>query len=134
MSFASTSTAESEPPFYVLLQNASGATQTTAGSASTFVHPTIEYHFADDPPSALLPASDEVVVIIDYNGPDLPPMVQSLHPDLAVTGIKIADAPGAAAAHPRRNDKMYVLETVSCGDNVYAGSQFFLLCFSFLNY
>ena len=120
MSFASAPTTESGPPFYILLQHATGGAQTTSTSASNFVHPVIEYHFADDPPSALLPTSDtEAIVIIDYDGPDQPPTVRSLHSDLAVTGVKITDAPGAAAANPRRNDKMYVLETVTSGDAGY---------------
>lgn len=120
MSFAPAQTTEPDPPFYILLQHAQGGLQTVPSTASNFVHPVIEYHFADDPPSALLPTSDaEAVVIIDYEGPGFPPSARSLHPELAIAGMKITDAPGAAAAHPRRNDRMYVLETIPSGDVGY---------------
>ncbi|THH06371.1 hypothetical protein EW145_g4137 [Phellinidium pouzarii] len=113
MSFASPNP---EPPFYLLLQHTSpaDANNATSSTPASFSHPLIEYHFADDPPSALLPSSAaENVIILDYNGPDSTPVVQSLHSDFAITGVKVTDAPGAAAT--RRNDRMFIIETIASG-------------------
>ncbi|KAI5122585.1 hypothetical protein M0805_004801 [Coniferiporia weirii] len=123
MSFAST---KPEPPFYLLLQHAPLAhTNNSPSSApAVYSHPLVEYHFADDPPSALLPSSAaESVVVLDYDSCDFPPVVQSLHASFAIVGVKVTDAPGAAAAVsrpgdevlPRRNDKMFIIETIANG-------------------
>jgi len=43
------------------------------------------------------------------------PTIKSISRSLAVTGVKVSEAPGATAAHDelkiKRNDKMYILET-----------------------
>lgn len=110
MSFALT---KHEPPFYLLAQPLAHSSQ----SAANFTHPLIEYHFADDPPSNLLPGSDaESVIIIDYENTEPIPVAQSLHQDLAVAGVKVTTAPGATTARddePKRNDKMYIIQTLS---------------------
>lgn len=104
-----------EPPFYLLTQ------PTSSQGIANFNHPFIEYHFADDHPSALLPTSDaENVIIVDYEDIDSSPVVQSLHPNLAIAGVKVT-APGPAPplrdGEPKRNDRMYIIETLSntCG-------------------
>ncbi|KAH8120125.1 hypothetical protein DFH11DRAFT_1721984 [Phellopilus nigrolimitatus] len=129
MSFAS---AKPEPPFYLLLQHTNANSSAASSSApANFSHPLIEYHFADDPASALLPTSaDERVIVLDYDSPASAPVVQSLHADFAVASVKVTDAPGAAAAASRdgestRNDKMYIIETIAgetesgAGDSLY---------------
>lgn len=102
------------PPLYVLLQpNLPSASSAPA----TFVHPVIEYHFADDPPTALLPTSaNESVLVLDYTSSDIIPTVQSLHSGSAISNLRIVDAPGVSSAkqsEPTINDKMYIIETVS---------------------
>ncbi|KII93521.1 hypothetical protein PLICRDRAFT_35743 [Plicaturopsis crispa FD-325 SS-3] len=107
----------SEPPFYVLVSHSSlsNISPSTAQSAS-LAHPTIQYHYADDSPLTLLPQSpSEHVLVLDYDpGATNAPVVNSLSRGLVVSGLKVAEAPGAAAVaddEPGRNDRMYILET-----------------------
>lgn len=107
-----------DPPYYILLSQSSLPGPSSTNPTSTaFVHPVIEYHFADDPPSTLLPASpSESIIILDYDGTDETPVAESLEKNLAVTGVKVTDAPGASAARdgePRWNDQIYIVETIS---------------------
>ena len=105
----------SEPPYYVLVSHTL-TLPSVAGTSTTFSHPTIEYHYADDSPHNLLPRSpDEHVLVLDYE-----PMAsgtvpaQSLSQELAVKGVKVVDAPGASIAATEdgpRNPKIYVIET-----------------------
>jgi len=45
----------------------------------------------------------------------------SLRKNLAVTSVKVTDAPGAGVAaregEPKRNDKMYIIETITTSDD-----------------
>ncbi|KAJ7139834.1 hypothetical protein C8R44DRAFT_867935 [Mycena epipterygia] len=95
------------PPFYILC------------ARPALVHPVIQHHYADDSPVALIPHGQEHVLVLDYdpNGP-APPTVQSISPSVAVTGLRVEEAPGAAAAaadegDPARNDRMYIVETTT---------------------
>ncbi|KAL5519128.1 hypothetical protein ACEPAH_811 [Sanghuangporus vaninii] len=108
MSFAS---AKHEPPLYLLTQPLASS---SAQSAANFAHPVIEYQFADDPPSNLLPKSDaETVIIVDYGDNDAVPVARSLNRELAVAGVKVTPAPGAGDGETRRNDMMYIIETLA---------------------
>ncbi|KAI0815182.1 hypothetical protein BC629DRAFT_1588855 [Irpex lacteus] len=103
-----------EPPSYVLVSHSLTA-PSAAGPSTTLSHATIEYHYADDSPHDLLPRTPgEHVLVLDYDPAHVPaPTAQSLSPDLAVKGVKVADAPGAgvAAEEGPRNNKIYVIET-----------------------
>lgn len=103
-----------EPPVYVLLQ------PNHSSAPASFAHPVIEYHFTDDPATILLPSSEhESVLVVDYTSRDVAPAVQSLHPGIAISGLKIVDAPGVSAPPPDAkvpNDKIYIIETVSSID------------------
>lgn len=111
---------EPEPPYYILVSHSPLDSQNTS---STLSHPVVQYHYADDSPLALLPHTpDEHVLVLDYtdltsSGVDSAsvPTVKSISRNLAVTGVKVSEAPGAATAHEElqinRNDKMYIVET-----------------------
>ena len=123
---------EPKPPYYILVSHSPLDLQATS---STLTHPVVQYHYADDSPLALLPHTpDEHVLVLDYT--DLTssavestgvPAVKSISRMLAVTAVKVSEAPGAAAAHEElqinRNDNMYIVETctmtedkcVTCG-------------------
>jgi hypothetical protein len=106
------STNSAEPPYYVLVAHSLTA-PSAAGPSTTLSHPTIEYHYADDSPHNLLPETPgEHVLVLDYNTPIMPTS-QSLSSELAVKGVKVADAPGAGVALDEgpRNNKIYVIET-----------------------
>ncbi|KAJ7169592.1 hypothetical protein C8R46DRAFT_1217272 [Mycena filopes] len=79
------------------------------------VHPAIHYHYADDNPRALIPALDEHVLILDYDPhSDAPPTVQSISPSISVTGVRVEEAPGAAAeGDAARNDRMFIIDTTT---------------------
>ena len=113
---SSSSTVE-DLPYYVLVSHTSGGGNLTASSSTSFSHPTIEYHYADDSPAALLPKTpDEHVIILDYSGSaDSPSTVKSLSSDLAAVGLRITEAPGAAthADGNTRNTKMFAVDTIS---------------------
>ncbi|KAJ6627219.1 hypothetical protein B0H10DRAFT_2210610 [Mycena sp. CBHHK59/15] len=103
-----------DPPFYILCARTSLAAPTPAPA---LVHPAIQYHYADDPPLALLPHPAEHVLVLDFRPPAPAPTVHSFSPAVAVTALRIEEAPGAAAdAVPRRNDRMYIVETTAAAD------------------
>lgn len=106
-----------DPPYYILVSQSSNGPHGIPSTSTTFSHPTVEYHYADDSPQELLPrCPGEHVLVLDYN-PDgnTAPTVHSLSSDLAVTGLKVSEAPGAGIAEngATKNDQMYVLETIS---------------------
>ncbi|KZT06893.1 uncharacterized protein LAESUDRAFT_812554, partial [Laetiporus sulphureus 93-53] len=101
-----------DPPYYVLVAHSSPLSN-PAPTSSSLSHPVIEYHYADDSPRALLPHyPGEHVLVIDYDpNRGSSPTVKSLSADVAVTGLRITDAPGADELN--RNNKMYILETTA---------------------
>ncbi|KAI0651777.1 hypothetical protein C8Q79DRAFT_57506 [Trametes meyenii] len=104
-----------DPPYYVLIAHSQSLSNPAAPPSSSLGHPVIEYHYADDPPAALLPRyPGEHILVLDYD-PARPasPTAKSLSPDLAVSAVKVADAPGAAVAGepPLRNNSIYVIES-----------------------
>lgn len=110
------------PPYYVLVSQAPLQTTPSAAGPSfkSFGHPTIEYHYADDLPHALLPQSaQEHVLVLDYDPTNVtPPRAQSLSTELAVVGVQVADAPAASSTaddspNPKKNSKIYVIETTA---------------------
>jgi len=128
------------PPFYVLLSQhttsslPSPGTQTLPPPPSQLTHPTIQYHYADDPPLALVPSAEHPhIIILDIRDgglgqpvasppsaettvPSPTPSARSLSSALAVTSVKVAQTPGAAIKHALtegRDPNIYILETVS---------------------
>ncbi|CAL1695995.1 unnamed protein product [Somion occarium] len=115
-------------PYYVLVSHAPGASGQTAPSSTTFSHPIIEYHYADDSPRNLLPREpSEHVLVLDYNVSEgATPDVKSLSADLAVAGLRIAEAPGAAAHEDGNipNNKMFVIDTINLPEEIVEEDQF----------
>ncbi|KAJ8084212.1 hypothetical protein PM082_002979 [Marasmius tenuissimus] len=108
-----TTATTSSPPYYILFTQAGAST-----SSNTLGHPTIQYHYADDSPLSLLPQSpDEHVLLLDYD-PLSPTQISvaSTSESMAVTGLRIQEAPGAAASEEKRNDRMCIIETTSSTD------------------
>lgn len=128
------------PPFYILVSQHTASslpllgTQTLPPPPSQLIHPTIQYHYADDPPLALVPSAEHphiVILDIPYGSSGQPvasssstettvsspsPSARSLSSTLAVTSVKVAQAPGAAIKHALtegRDPNIYILETVS---------------------
>ncbi|KAJ3923017.1 hypothetical protein F5877DRAFT_32472 [Lentinula edodes] len=96
-----------DPPYYILFS-------TQPANSSSLGHPTIQYHYADDSPLALLPQhTDEHVLLLEYDQTSPMPTVTSTSRTLAVTGIKVEEAPGAAVAEDRHNDRMYIIEATT---------------------
>lgn len=104
------------PPQYVLVQQ----------SSSVLFHPDIEYRYADDPPSSLLPRHPDEHVLVLYHSPDTPtnPTIKSTSSQLAVSDIKVLPAPGAGAEEDNapKNPNMYVLQVTTASDDQYATS------------
>ncbi|KAJ7900039.1 hypothetical protein B0H14DRAFT_2672012 [Mycena olivaceomarginata] len=103
------------PPYYVL-----------ASASAALVHPTIQYHYKDDPPLDLLPQPGEQVLVLDYDPEtNAPPTIQSISPSISVTGLRVEEAPGAAAAAAdegvARNDRMFIIETTTAQDRSVDG-------------
>lgn len=99
------------PPQYVLVQQ----------SSSVLFHPDIEYRYADDPPSSLLPRHPDEHVLVLYHSPDTPtnPTIKSTSSQLAVSDIKVLPAPGAGAEEDNapKNPNMYVLQVTTASDD-----------------
>ena len=78
---------------------------------------TIEYHYGDDSPRNLLPrVPGEYVLVLDYDPTTgAEPIAHSLSKDIAVLGVKVSKAPGAAILEEGipQNDNMYLLETTT---------------------
>ncbi|KAF5374906.1 hypothetical protein D9758_000487 [Tetrapyrgos nigripes] len=93
------------PPHYILFASA---------SSSSLGHPAIQYHYADDSPLSILPQyPDEHVLLLNYDpNSATSPSVVSTSRNIAVTGVRVEEAPGAAAAEEKHNDRMYIIETV----------------------
>jgi hypothetical protein len=112
-------------PYYILVS------PSALGShlhASSLTHPTVQYHYADDPPTALLPTAEHPNVIIlepqlseesaESNTSSSPPSVStnsavtivpskviaqppsfhSLSSSVAVTNVRVAQPPASAVA------------------------------------
>ncbi|PCH33573.1 hypothetical protein WOLCODRAFT_93757 [Wolfiporia cocos MD-104 SS10] len=108
--------APEDPPYYILVSHDSPPSIPSAAPSTSLSHPTIEYHYADDSPHSLLPRyPGEQIIVLDYDPTKGPtPTIKSLSKDLAVTGLRIADAPGAGVtAEDPRNNKMYILEAMT---------------------
>ncbi|KAI0361710.1 hypothetical protein OH77DRAFT_456000 [Trametes cingulata] len=107
-----------DPPYYVLVSHSQSLSNPAAPASTSLSHPVIEYHYADDPPNSLLPQHPgEHILVLDYD-PARPgsPSVKSLSPDLAISAVKVTDAPGAAVAGEpplRTNNSMYLIETTT---------------------
>ncbi|PPQ76713.1 hypothetical protein CVT26_004374 [Gymnopilus dilepis] len=113
-------TDQPKPPFYVLLAHSSLSGLPSGAPSNTLGHPVIQYHYADDSPLSLLPAHpDEHVLIFDHS---TNPTVKSISKSLSVTGLKLEEAPGAAAEDEAgaRNDTMYIIETTSTDQSTTA--------------
>ncbi|KAF9015337.1 hypothetical protein BDQ17DRAFT_1340871 [Cyathus striatus] len=99
------------PPHFVLVSHSS---TTSRQSTTAFCHPEIHYHYSDDDPLPLLPQHpDQHVLLLDYRPPNSTAHVQSLSSSIAVTGVKIEEAPGATASNEGKNDSMFIIETRS---------------------
>ncbi|KAJ6604353.1 hypothetical protein DFH09DRAFT_1122391, partial [Mycena vulgaris] len=86
------------PPFYILAQR-----------NGSLLHPTIQYHYADDNPRALVPHPAEHVLVLDYDpNTSAHPAVQSISPSICVTGLRIEEAPGAAAGRRSQPQRPHV--------------------------
>lgn len=135
---ASSSAPESFPPHYIFVSQGSlpaagGAGQSTL-TAPVLTFPIIHYHYADDPPLSLIPSKDrdnQPHIILDYDpASGQPPVVRSVSEGLAVTGIKVTDAPGVIKGVAKdKNPNMFVIEAVSTstthrpGNNVSSEAQ-----------
>ncbi|KAJ3719699.1 hypothetical protein EV361DRAFT_949791 [Lentinula raphanica] len=96
-----------DPPYYILFS-------TQPANSSSLGHPTIQYQYADDSPLALLPQHpDEHVLLLEFDQTSSVPTVTSTSRTLAVTGIKVEEAPGAAVAEDKHNDRMYIIEATT---------------------
>ena len=107
-------TVEPAPPYYILVSHTPQLNGSVPPHPTSFSHPTIEYHYADDSPQALLPqVPGEVVLVLDHDPSEITGLsAKSLTTELAVTGLKITEAPGAGVVDEGiRNTNMYVLET-----------------------
>jgi hypothetical protein len=96
------------PPHYILFAS-------NSASSTSLGHPAIQYHYADDSPLSLLPKyPDEHVLLLDYDPNSASsPSVVSTSRDMAVTAVRVQEAPGAAAGEEKHNDRMYIIETIS---------------------
>jgi hypothetical protein len=122
MSSPPSSSAGDTSPYYVLVSQTPVASSAATGGPSfkSFIHPVIEYHYADDLPHALLPqTAQEHVLVLDYDPTTgTVPIAHSLSTDLAVLGVKVTDVPAASSVTDdapilKRNGKIYVIETTA---------------------
>lgn len=107
--------AASQPPYYMLVSHTPHANPSSAPPPTIFSHPTIEYHYADDPADNLLPrVPGEVVLVLEHESPEdgTSYVGKSLTTELAVTSVRVTEAPGAGAVDDGgKNGNMYVLDT-----------------------
>ncbi|THH31783.1 hypothetical protein EUX98_g2385 [Antrodiella citrinella] len=102
------------PPYYILVSHTLQLNSLIPPPPTSFSHPIIEYHYADDSPHNLLPRSEgELVLVLDHSPTDGADFsARSLTREMAVTGLKVSEAPGAGVVDDGVKDhNMYVLET-----------------------
>ncbi|KAJ3505098.1 hypothetical protein NLJ89_g7593 [Agrocybe chaxingu] len=117
--------ADHKPPFYVLLAHSTLSNLPAGAPSNTLGHPVIQYHYSDDAPLSLLPNQPgEHVLVLNYDPQSAPPTVQSISDNVVVTGLRLEEAPGAAADESgvQRNDTMFIIETTG-NDNAMSASQ-----------
>lgn len=102
------------PPYYILVSHSSVDNAAPGAPSSNFSHPVIQYQYQDDSALPLLPQHpDEHVLVLDYDpSAQKAPAVRSISRSLVVTGLKVDEAPGAAATDGK-NGHMFVIETTS---------------------
>lgn len=104
-----------QPPFYILFAHSSVSSSNAGAPSNALGHPAIQYQYADDSPLSLWPQHpNEHVLVLDFDPMTTkPPTVQSMSKDLIVSGLKVEEAPGAAAAdeNNQKNDRMYIIDT-----------------------
>ena len=110
-------------PVYILL---SENTLANPNTPSSYIHPTIQYQFKDDPPENLLPTTaDEDIIILDETAAQQPTYTaRSLSSKRAPTGFHVANAPGTSLSSVegesgRAGDKLYILDSVGDIENRY---------------
>lgn len=137
----STGSSSSRPPHYILISQSSLPSSSSGPNvvpSAALIFPRIHYHYADDPPLALLPqpSSSDIpdgpaYLVLDWDpistglsataSPNTKlnlahaqiPEMRSVSAGTAVVGIKASPAPGISdAVDHDRNTNMYVLETV----------------------
>ncbi len=104
----------SSPPFYVLLAQSPLSNVSAGALSNTLAHPTIQYHYADDFPLSILPTHpNESVLVLSHDPESAQPTVQSISNNLVVNGLRVEEAPGAAAddSKTHRNISMFIIET-----------------------
>jgi len=112
------------PPRYILISqsnlpsSSAPSTANETATSSTLIFPDIQYHYADDPPLALLPSSKDappyLVMDWDPNAAAGDLVVRSLSDVVSVVGLKAVPAPGVSdAVEHDTNTNMYVVETVN---------------------
>lgn len=107
-----------EPPYYILVSQSPLSAHTPGVPSTALCHPLIQYHYADDSPLSLFPKTNgEHVLVLDYD--PVSSTAKSISTNVAVTALKVAEAPGASAAEdePKKNDRMYILETTTTGED-----------------
>lgn len=104
------------PPFYVFLAHSPLSNLSTGALSNTLAHPALQYHYADDSPLCLLPTQpDEHVLIFNYDPKSKFANIQSISDTLAVTGLRVEEAPGAVANDSgiKKNTSMFIIETTT---------------------
>jgi len=106
------------PPYYILISHSSLSSPNQGPLSNSLGHPNIQYHYSDDSPLSLLPQHpEECVVVLDHDPQSsAPPTVRSISETVVVTGLKVEEAPGAAAAvedDAGKNDRMFIIETTN---------------------
>jgi hypothetical protein len=113
--------AQVHPPRFVLVQHANGG-GVGSGAANTLTHPKIEYLYADDTPTSVLPRyTGEHVIVLDYDpNNNTTPQAQSVSSALTVSTVKVTDAPGVGLIDESNggNNKIYVIETLGLGEDI----------------
>jgi hypothetical protein len=104
-------------PHFVLVAHAS-IPQSIAphpAPAPALIHPTIHYHYADDPPIPNHPNT----LLMDFDPADPSnPRVHSLSPNLIVSQVNQTRAPGVSpTADSNLNPTMYVVHTLAPPDD-----------------
>jgi hypothetical protein len=103
------------PPQFILVQHSPSSPSAGSASATALSHPKIEYLYADDSPAVVLPRfPGEHVIVLDCDPSTSTPRAQSISPAIAVSNVKVTDAPGTTPADELEggDGKMYVIETM----------------------
>lgn len=122
---------QQSPPFYIMISQSILPPIPGASPQQVLTHPSVQFHYADDPPLAILSSTQRQVIVLDTNAPQSQAIspsstativpssslsAQSISSSVAVASVRTAQPPLKAVAHATAEGKdpnIYIIELLN---------------------